>query len=224
MLGRPLAGARFRGASASRTAAAGELELTAGATLVGPEPVGEHDAARLSLPRAWLVYRLDGPTPETEGWLHAVARHAGGAVLAGGVLTRPAVGIRVSLLISSRRALSAGEALALVRRVAPGAVLLASDDEGYLLEVPSSYDGSVLIDVRTTPRDAEHRFRWISPTGEPDDGAHDGGASLDAIARERLVPVVAKIALRLLEAVAGEATDADGLVVTTAELERRAQR
>lgn len=223
-LGRPLTGARFRGAGVTPTTVTGELELGSGTTLVGPTPLGEPDAARFALPHAWQVHALHAPTPQTLGWLHAVARHTGGAVLADGAITRPGMGACVNLRVSSARTLSAEESLRLVRRVTPRAVLVGSGDAGYLLEVPSSYDGSVLVDVRTVPGGVEHRFRWVSPTGEADDGEHHGATSLDAIARERLVPVVARIALRLLESVAGEATDADGLIVTTAELERRAQR
>lgn len=223
-LGRPLTGARFRGAAVTQAPVTGELELTPGTTLTGPSPLEEAEAARFALSRSWQAHVLHGPTPETVGWVHAVARHTGGAVLADGEITRPGMGASVSLLLSSGRALSAEGALRLVRRVTPRAVLVGSDDVGYLLEVPSSYDGSVLVDVRTVPGGVEHRFRWVSPTGEADDGEQHGATSLDAIARERLVPVVARIALRLLEAVGGEATDADGLGITTAELERRAQR
>jgi hypothetical protein len=222
--GRPLAGARFRGAAVTQTPVTGELELTPGSTLTGPSPLEESDAARFALPRARQVYSLSGRTPETVGWLHAVARNTGGAVLVDGDITRAVVGASVNLRVSSARALPAEEAMGLVRRVAPRAVLVGSGDAGYLLEVPSSYDGSVLVDVRTVPGGVEHRFRWLSPSAVAVFGAPPGATSLDAIARERLVPVVAKIALRLLGAVPGEATDADGLVVTTAELERRAQR
>lgn len=227
----PAVGARFRGVAFAPGPTLGELALDDVAVLVGPVPLEPEVTRRIAVADDHVAYGIraagaDAPAADdaAERWVRAVARHAGGVLVAGDVVTRPGPGTAVALRLTTPGALAPGEALALVRRVVPGAVIVREGAAGYALDVPSSYDGSVSLVVRLGAGTAVHETAWLTPSGESDDGRGSGGSSLEAIARERLVPVVAKIVLRLLERVPGEVRDADGFVVTGAELERRAAR
>ena len=230
---RPAVGARFRGAALAPEPTLGELALDDVAVLVGPVPLEPELARRIAVAEDHVAYGVRtndadlpaAPLPDSaERWLRAVARHAYGVLVEDEIATRPSPGAAVALRLTTPGAPEPREALAVVRRVVPGAVLVRQDAAGYALDVPSSYDGSVRLTVRLEAGTAVHETAWLSPSGESDDGEGGGATSLEAIARERLVPVVAKIVLRLLERVPGEVRDADGFVVSRAELERRAAR
>lgn len=230
---RPVVGARFRGVELAPEPTVGELGLGRATVLVGPVALAIDVARRIAVPDDHVAYALRvGATGDLAGqesdaaerWVRAVARHARGFVVAGDAVTRPAPGSAVALRLTTPSALPVEEALALVRRVVPRAVIAWQGSSGYVLEIPSSYDGSIRLDVRLGAAGAVHETVWLSPSGEGDDGAASGVTSLEAIARERLVPVVAKVVLRLLALAPGEVRDADDLVVSRAELERRAAR
>ena len=178
-------------------------------------------------------------------WFVATARHVGGVVVPADRATMlapdPAQGIDLTLwsavpLLPERLVTVVRPALAGVRLGAPQ--VARADVPGpspYALTATSEYDGDVQITVaRATAVPVvlsrvqwrEHgpwayRVRW-QPL-DPDELASEQPSRLHVIARDRVAPMLARVAVALRQEVAGTVVDAGGFVVPLEELETRAR-
>lgn len=178
-----------------------------------------------------------GPGPEdrdrVRAWLVAAARRAHGAVLDHG--TGPALvpdaGRSVDRTLFSAHPLAPHHALAIVRTVLVQAVLTAAPvasegaAPGWTIATQTPYDGTVevvLARVAVLPpalqllpwRDSgpyAYSVRWVS--GSPEDRGSERPSSLHLVARGRIAPLVARVAVALEQAVEGTLLDEDGFVV-----------
>ncbi|GAB7004309.1 hypothetical protein JCM18899A_17820 [Nocardioides sp. AN3] len=233
-----LVGARFgaRGPSAATTMVPGQTRITGGACLRGPLP---RSAVAVPLPAGLDdVYALEGAEAGAPlvSWLVAAARRAGGAVVdgAGRVLT-PAQDELVDLTVYSATADPAPVVLGCVRSVAP---LMREVDpvgqETFRLAFETPYDGTVAVSLahraelpvvlgsREGATDGPNAYAvtWTAPDGAADDPTSVVGR----IARERVVPLISRLALAIQTSAGGTVVDAGGFVVPLDELRRRASR
>lgn len=240
---RPMTGARFRGMVVEDAVPAqpGELRLTDVSRLVGPHPLDADGvrASGLRLAGPLDLYALEGEeTAPVRGWCVAAARHTGGAVVpaerAHTLVPDPASA--VGLTLWSPVPLAPVDVLAVVRpamvgaRVQPTELPTPAGTGPQPCGVTASfdYDGEVTLDsgrssdvplVLSTLGWREYgpwayRVAWRSPDGDPD-------SALAAIARRRVAPTLARVAVALLRAAGGTVVDEGGFVVPPDELARR---
>lgn len=232
-------GARFGSLrSTAPTVVPGLLRLNWNAQLRGPLPAVPTGAL---LPAGVdKVYAVEqnpeaAADPRVPAWLLAAARRGRGVVVADGAVTAPDEG-SPGLTVYGSVELAPEAALALVRSVAPRVQLrpAASGAEAvtsYRMVVPSEFDGDVELRAGRVPElpvcllqldpgeygPFAYHMRWPLP-GSPD----AAGLSADRIARTRVAPTIARMALVLQRAASGAVVDADGFVLGADELGGRA--
>jgi hypothetical protein len=233
-----LVGARFGGRApqGAATATAGLLRVTWEAGLRGPVP---RASVAAELPAALEdVYRVEAAVGDARltSWLLAAARRAGGAVVdATGHVVAPPEDEFVGLTVYATDALPAELALTLARSVAPMMRPVGgATPESYGLVFETPYDGTVLLELsrsRELPvallpleRDVYGRYAlaltWV-PAGP---AAETHGSVVGRLARDRIVPLLDRLALTLQASTRGTVVDAGGFVVTPEELQRRVSR
>lgn len=210
------------------------LRVTRGATLRGPVAATELPGVPDGLDDAYL---LDAAAADRQlsAWLLAAARRAGGAVVDGtGAVRSPAADEIVRLTLYATEAIPPELALSVARSVAPMTRPGGSSVDGYELVLDTTYDGSLTVRVgrsaevpvclltldRGAYGTAAYALRWQPP----DAAAADPRSTAGRIARDRILPLVARLALALRASASGTTVDADGFVVTARELQRRATR
>jgi len=232
-----LTGARFRGVAMDEPAP-GRLRLAEAGVLVGPVAVDERDA-----------YGLAEGGDQAFAWMTAAARRAGGIVVAADrahSLT-PDRHADVGLTLWSAEPMTAVDAVPLVRPALSGARLGPVDlprpngtaDTGpqpFGVTATFEYDGAVTVSmsrVARAPRVLEtldwrdhgpwaYRVTW-QPL-EPGELTTETPSPLHVIARDRVMPSMARVTAALWRAVGGTVVDAGGFLVTPDELRDRSAR
>jgi len=167
-------------------------------------------------------------------WGVAVARRAGGVVLADGRgALRPDPDGGVDLVVWSGRALGPDDLLAAVRSlVATARPADPPRGASHAVAAATPYDGDVLADVVRVDRPPRaagapagspavaHRLRWLPQDPYELQVEHPSGLHL--IARARVRALLARLALVLGRRAQGEVVDDDGFVLSPADLELRA--
>ncbi|GAA1719692.1 hypothetical protein GCM10009809_14350 [Isoptericola hypogeus] len=183
-----------------------------------------------------------GGVPEGEElrvvrWAVAVARRAGGIVLAdGGRLVRPDPSAAVDLALWTSSVLPPADLLAVVRSLVATARAVAEDGSagpsGYRVVAATPYDGTTVADVvraaglppalaglEPAPGTVVYRVRWAPQDEYELQVEHPSGLHL--IARARMRALHARLVLALQRRVGGTAVDDHGFVLPAEELERR---
>ncbi|WP_138067688.1 hypothetical protein [Cellulomonas rhizosphaerae] len=233
-----MAGARFRGVVVQEASAAtlGRLRLGDAGVLVGPAPSPDHD-----------VYGLAEGSDPAVGWMTAAARRTGGLVVAPD-RSRSLVPDRhadVSLTLWSAQPMAAVDAVPLVRPALAGARVGPVDlprpngtaDTGpqpFGVTAMFDYDGAVTLTMRRQTDGPvvlgsldwrEHgpwAYRVVWEPLEPGELETETPSPLHVIARDRVMPSMARVIAALWRAVGGTVVDAGGFVVTPDELRERA--
>jgi hypothetical protein len=249
----PPTGARFRGVPTQAEApgeGTGVIRLDALTDLHGPRTLTAADAAAAGYRTAGVVdaYELSAATGgravDARAWLVAAARRAGGVVVPadGSGAFAPDGGALVDLALWSAVPLSADEAVPLLRPALTGGRLgdvrvghVTAGPSPFELEAHFEYDGVLTVGM-SRPSEAppvlgsldwrehgpwQYRVGWSSPHG---DELVDGSSPLLAIARGRMRPTIARVALELWNLAGGTVLDAGGFVVGREELLDRASR
>jgi hypothetical protein len=233
-----LVGARFGGRTPPGAASAtpGLVRVTWDACLRGPvRPESVSD----ELPPALEdVYRVEAEVGDARllSWLLAAARRVGGAVVdPGGRVLAPPPDELVGLTVYATGALPAELALTVARSVAPMMRPVGgATEESYGLVFETPYDGTVLLELSRTGElpvsllalegDAYGPYAlalsWV-PAGP---AAETHGSVVGRLARDRIVPLLDRLALTLQASTRGTVVDAGGFVVTPEELQRRVSR
>lgn len=249
---RPMTGARFRGVATDDVEAVpGALRLDASASLEGPTQLVAADARAAGLtPQDVDLYAVvpsgaDVSLDLVYGWMSAAARRAAGAIVPAdrARLVVPDPGSAVDLTLWSPVPLSAQDALPLVRpaltgaRVGPTDVPQQSTGEGpatFSVTGTFEYDGAITV---RTGRSREipvalsrldwrefgpwsYHVTWHPP--QPEELLAEHPSQLHLIARSRVEPSVARVAVALWRAVGGTVVDSGGFVVPPDELRDRA--
>ena len=237
----------------------GEHRAT-GPSEVGPAGSGAHGVVAPAA--AWVLDRLDGqpdvrgPRPATyddpDGiartfaaglptraelevvrWAVAVARRAGGALLADGrEPLRPDPSSGVDLTLWTSRVLTPADLLAAVRTLVATARPAQDGSVGadYRVVAATPYDGATVVDVVRAEgwprpvvgeqgRAVAYRVRWAPQDAEELLVERPSGVHLIARARTRVLH--ARLAQELCRRVGGTVVDDDGFVVTPQALDAR---
>lgn len=240
---------QFRAAGAAMPAGdarQGRLRLVAGTTLTGPWSLPAHRAADGLPARDLDLYALAPGVsdPLILGWLGAAARRAGGAVISADrtQVLAPDPSTAVDLTLWTGTALTAPELVARVRpflagaRVGEPSALPGGQPGGpapYSVTARFEFDGAV--DVSAQPRDAvpvavvsqawgaagpwTYRFSWAPP--DPAELSAPQPSRLHVIARNRVAPVIARVARALQQTAGGVVVDDGGFPVGDDELAAR---
>ncbi|WP_028049460.1 hypothetical protein [Cellulomonas sp. URHD0024] len=243
---RPMTGARFRGmvAEAPPSTAPGVLELAPGTTLEGPTALDVADAREAGLgARDVDLYALDSTDGSgvhvVYGWMSAAARRVGGSIVPvdRSRLVTPDPGAAIDLTLWSPLALTAQDALPLVRPAMSGARVGApTQSESGVLAVTATfeYDGEITVRLARSNQipvvlptlEASaygpwaYRVTWEPP--DPDQLHSETPSQLHLIARSRVQSSVARIAAALWRGAGGTVVDSGGFVVTPGELSDKA--
>ncbi|MCA5892007.1 hypothetical protein LEP48_01405 [Isoptericola sp. NEAU-Y5] len=173
----------------------------------------------------------EGPELHLVRWGVAVARRAGGVLLADGAQAlRPDPEGGVDLVLHADRALDPAELLAAVRSVVANAQPAdRTPGASYGVVASTSYDGSLLADVvpgapapgatATVGGGVAHRLRWLPPDPFELEVEHPSGLHL--IARSRVRALLARLAIVLAQRAGGEVVDDGGFALRNPDLERR---
>lgn len=243
-------GARFRGIALATPDPAGVLSLDGAVEVVGPHPVEAAEAHALGLPpQPSDLYGLPAapvagatvPSEQVTGWATAVARRTGGGILPAArdrvVVPDPAAA--VDLTLWSAVPLNPDDALPLVRPSLSGSRLALDAPPGgtlgFTVTATYEYDGAVEVrcarsrevpTVLATLDWREHgpwsyRVAWRPPDPMELEVPHP--SQLHVIARQRVVPSIARVVATLWRTVGGTVVDAGGFLVAHAEVEARAR-
>jgi hypothetical protein len=217
-----------RGASASP----GLLQVAPGVRLRGPQA---RASVAQRLPHGLEdVYLVEARAGEEgfSAWCHAVARRCGGAVVdASGAVVTPARHEVVGLTLFAPSQVSAGMALVHARTVAPGARAVdVVGAESYELAVDTPYDGTVwlsfarrrVLPVALTwlPDETYGSFAYELSWVPPNAGAASPDSVVGRVARERVVPLLARLTAVIQAHADGTVVDAGGFVVPIEDLRR----
>ena len=237
---RPMTGARFRGMVAEASMAPGLLALAPGATLEGPTSLGSGDAREAGLGAGDVdLYALDATGAADAalvyGWMSAAARRVAGGIVPAdrSRLISPDPGAAVDLSLWSPLALTARDALPLVRPAMSGArVGRPVESAGGTLSITATfeYDGAVTVRLarsRSVPVVLStlepgaygpwaYQVSWEPP--EPEELRTETPSQLHLIARSRVQQSVARIASALWGGAGGTVVDSGGFVVPPEEL------
>ncbi|WP_426593596.1 hypothetical protein ACPPVS_17945 [Cellulomonas sp. McL0617] len=242
---RAMTGARFRGmVDAPVPAVPGLLALLPGATLEGPTALDSDDAREAGLgARDVDLYALDSTDPAglalVYGWMSAAARRTAGGIVPAdrSRLVTPDPGAAVDLTLWSPLALTARDALPLVRPAMTGARVghpVESRDGALSITATFEYDGAVTvrlarsreIPVALSALDSGAYGPWAYVvTWEPPNPAElrtETPSQLHLIARSRVQQSVARIAAAVWRGAGGTVLDSGGFVVTPDELREMA--
>ncbi|MFT4286208.1 hypothetical protein [Nocardioides sp.] len=229
-----LVGARFGKVAAAKPAVVpGLLRLTWGSRLQGPHGLDVLPATSALPDGLARVFLLDHdetePEPRLTGWLYAVARHTGGVVVVDGTVVGSA-SAATTISLYAAEPLAAEVALTLVRSAAPMARPAAPSAElPYRITVPSEFDGVIDIVAGRAAELPVSLLRLDASDYGPNvfqmtwslAGAEIGSPP-HRIARERSLPVLARVAAALQRATRGALVDGDGFVVPPEEVQSRA--
>lgn len=239
---RPMTGARFRGMVAETTPSSttGLLALVPGATLEGPTALDSDDARQAGLgARDVDLYALDSTDASgialVYGWMSAAARRVAGGIVPAdrSRLVTPDPGAAVDLTLWSPVALTATDALPLVRPAMSGARVgrpVEPGDGTLTVTATFEYDGAISvrlarsreIPVALSTLDAGEYGPWAyHVTWEPPDPEElrtETPSQLHLIARSRVQSSVARIAAALWRGAGGTVVDSGGFVVQPGEL------
>ena len=236
-----MADRRARGGFPAPAPRPGVLRLTARVRLTGPWSLPADQARAVGLPDRDLdLYGLDpqASDPLVLGWMTAVARHTGGAVISAdrSQAIVPDAGAAVDLTLWTGTVVPSGDLVAAVRPFLagsrPGPVEQQPGD-AYSMTSRFEFDGALTLAAQ--PRDAvpvavatqrwgEHGPWTYSVTWVPPDPAEltaEQPSRLHLIARSRVAPVVARAARALLQLAGGVVVDDGGFPISDDELTRR---
>jgi hypothetical protein len=233
---RRLVGARFGGvADAAAAVVPGVLQVSPGVRLRGPQPPSAIDEP---LPATVEdVYLAEGTGDELfAAWCLAAAGHVGGSVVdAVGQVVSVRHDELVGLSLFASELLDTDAALQRARTVAPMMRLARPEPDGSAgLALDTPYDGTLLLRLGAgaqppvalswLPEDAygpcAYEVSWVPP----DAAAATAGSVVGRLARDRIVPLVARLVLALQESVGGTVVDLGGFVVPIEDVRRRAAR
>ena len=207
----------------------------------GEDAVRVRTSRAVGLPDRDLdLYGLDpqASDPLVLGWMTAVARHTGGAVISAdrSQAIVPDAGAAVDLTLWTGTVVPSGDLVAAVRPFLagsrPGPVEQQPGD-AYSMTSRFEFDGALTLAAQ--PRDAvpvavatqrwgEHGPWTYSVTWVPPDPAEltaEQPSRLHLIARSRVAPVVARAARALLQLAGGVVVDDGGFPISDDELTRR---
>jgi hypothetical protein len=166
----------------------------------------------------------------------AAARRAGGAVVDGsGVVVVPVEDEYVGLTVYASTMLPAERALAEARSAAPMMGLVGPiTSEAFQLAYETPYDGTVLLRVSRRAElpvalaaldpDSYGTCAYALAWRPPGVAAERADSAVGRIARDRVVPLVARLAHSLQAATGGTVIDIGGFPLTSSELRARASR
>ncbi|MFC8191771.1 hypothetical protein ACFUMH_08940 [Cellulomonas sp. NPDC057328] len=244
-------GARFRGVVVEPVATEGVLAVADGVEVTGPHPLDAASARALGLPAQDAdLYGLPVTTPAgaavspalVAGWATAAARRTGGGILPADrrqvVVPDPASALDLTLW--SAVPLAAQDAVPLVRPALSGSRLGPTETPaqgggpgGFSLTATYEYDGAVVVRlsrsdevpvVLSTLDWREHGPWGYHVTWRPPDPAElevEHPSQVHLVARQRVIPGIARVTATLWRAAGGTVVDAGGFVVTAAELDDR---
>jgi hypothetical protein len=228
-------GARFRGVAVQEPAVVttGRLRLGEAGELVGPVTSDDHD-----------LYGLARGATEATDWMTAAARRAGGFVVSSDRLRSlaPDRGAAVDLTLWSAEPMAAADAAPLVRPALSGARLGAlpqphgAATQPFAMTATFEYDGAIVVSMARSAApppvlatldwrsSGPWAYRLVWQPLEPGELELEQPSPLHVIARERVAPSIARVALTLWRAVGGTVVDEGGFLVTPDELRDRAVR